>query len=143
MIKDKSKLNWVELIRVSFKSNNGKVGDANMEGMGPTMMIVGDMNSLQLNDSERTHGIQCPLSFQQVSVWIYMTCTLLTTSVLIYPALVRYILESSSNVFVMLTGITFFFLSFLLCTFVTVYYGWIVTLSVPTDPIVIKQRFFD
>ena len=123
MIKDKSKLNWVELIRVSLKSNNGKVGDANVEEAGPVMMIVADMNSLQLNDSERTHGFKCPLSSQQVAVWIYSAGTLLTTSVLMYPALVRYVLESSSNVFLHLTGISYFYLSFLLCTLMTVYYA--------------------
>ena len=87
------------------------------------MMIVGDMNDLRLNDNERTHGLQCPLSIHQVTVWIYMAGTILTTSVLIYPALVRYILESSNHVFIMLTIITFFYLSFLLSTLVTAYYG--------------------
>ena len=56
MIHDqRSNPSWIELMRVQFKSNNGKVGDENME-IGPHMMIVGDMKGLALNKNERQHG---------------------------------------------------------------------------------------
>ena len=39
--------------------------------------------------------------------------------------------------------VTFVFLCFLLSAILTTYYAYIVTASTPTDPLVIKQRFFD
>ena len=86
-MKDRNQIGWVELIRVSFKNTHGKVGDANMDN-GPQMIIVGDMNSLQLNENERIHGFQCPAAWQQIVVWIFSIATLLNTSVLMFPALV-------------------------------------------------------
>ena len=62
----------------------------------------------------------------------------MSTVVLMYPALVGYILRDSNYVFIMLTIVTFCFLCFLICTLFTTIYAYLVTSSVPTDPLVIK-----
>ena len=108
------------------------------------------VSTLACNDKERRGGFDCPLSCQQVGIWINTATTLASTIAWLIVPMARELqevarIEESDKGTSMVTYLEIIILIFLSAVFfvnliMTVILAYICTAAIPTDILVSKQR---
>lgn len=99
----------------------------------------------ELNEKERRNGLNCPLSCQQVGIWINTATTFASTIAWLIIPLAKEIFKESGedNSDILYPDAVFFFLNcliFAISACLTSYLAYDTTTAIPTDILVLKQR---
>ena len=114
-------------------------------------LLTEKQSVLPINPREKSHGFRCPLSCQQVGIWINTATTVASTVAWLVVPIFKYLKEQRNNesgpaqlsdgsIYFNLVLTSALLLIFSLSTVLTVRFAYICTGTSPTDILVVRQR---